>query len=217
MTTTKGELRPFQIKVRDLILQGKNVILQAPTGSGKTLAALSPFTTNLERGMAALPLSCLYATPLRVLSTQFYDDYKSFIAYMDKQKGTDYGRRYEHLERLPISIQTGEQSDDPQFESLLTFCTIDQLLASFLSIPYGVGRRRANLNVGAVIGSYLVLDEFPSLSTQRRRALLWRTHDDAGHALALARHYTFYLDDGDLLATTARTAQSIAECRDRHH
>lgn len=160
MTSTTSGLRPFQIRVRDLILQGKNVILQAPTGSGKTLAALSPFTTNLEGGTNALPLSCLYATPLRVLSTQFYDDYKAFIAYMDQKEGTDYGRRYERLGRRPISIQTGEQSDDPQFESLLTFCTIDQLLASFLSIPYGIGKRRANLNVGAVIGSYLVLDEF---------------------------------------------------------
>ena len=42
----------------------------------------------------------------------------------------------------------------------LTFCTIDQLLASFLAIPYGVGPNRANLNVAGVAGSYLVLDEF---------------------------------------------------------
>ena len=162
MTTTNPKpLRPFQKKVRDLILQGKNVILQAPTGAGKTRAALSPFVNNLGRVGSSLPHTCLYATPLRVLSTQFHKKYKAVIAHIDDQKSTDYGRYYERLEKSPVSIQTGEQPDDPQFESLITFCTIDQLLASFLGAPFSMGgRRRANLNVAAVLGSYLVLDEY---------------------------------------------------------
>jgi CRISPR-associated endonuclease/helicase Cas3 len=162
MTTTNPKsLRPFQKKVRDLILQGKNVILQAPTGAGKTHAALSPFVNNLGCAGSSLPHTCLYATPLRVLSAQFHKKYKAVIAHIDDQKGTDYGRYYERLAMSPVSIQTGEQPDDPQFESLITFCTIDQLLASFLGAPFSMGgRRRANLNVAAVLGSYLVLDEY---------------------------------------------------------
>lgn len=162
MTTTNPKtLRPFQKKVRELVLQGKNVILQAPTGAGKTRAALSPFVNNLGSTGLALPQSCLYATPLRVLSTQFHKEYKTVIEHIDEQKGTDYQRHYERLGKLPVSIQTGEQPDDPQFESLITFCTIDQLLASFLGAPFSMGgRRRANLNVAAVVGSYLVLDEY---------------------------------------------------------
>ena len=153
-------LRPFQQKVFDLVMQGKNIILQAPTGAGKTRAALAPFVQNLADNGDALPHSCIYATPLRVLSTQFYSTYHKRIARLDEAEGTDFGRQYTQLEREPVSIQTGEQPSDTQFESLLTFCTIDQLLASLLAIPYGVGRSRANLNVGAMLGSYLVLDEF---------------------------------------------------------
>jgi CRISPR-associated endonuclease/helicase Cas3 len=160
MTTGKLQPRPFQQRVHDLLLGGKNVILQAPTGAGKTEAALWPFLENLERRENVLPHSCLYATPMRVLSNQFYQKYREQIDHIDSRRGTTLTRQYKHLGRNPVSIQTGEQPDDPQFESILTFCTIDQLLASFLAVPYGVGQRKANLNVGAVAGSYLVLDEF---------------------------------------------------------
>jgi CRISPR-associated endonuclease/helicase Cas3 len=160
MTTGKLQPRPFQQRVHDFLLGGKNVILQAPTGAGKTEAALWPFLENLERGENTLPHTCLYATPMRVLSNQFYQKYREQIDRIDSRRGTMLTRQYEHLGRNPVSIQTGEQPDDPQFESILTFCTIDQLLASFLAVPYGVGQRKANLNVGAVAGSYLVLDEF---------------------------------------------------------
>ncbi len=74
MTTSpqQRELRLFQREVFQCLLRGRNVILQAPTGSGKTDAALYPFIQNLERGGEALPSTCLYATPLRVLSNQFF-------------------------------------------------------------------------------------------------------------------------------------------------
>jgi len=141
-------------------MQGKNVILQAPTGAGKTDGALAPFVQNLEHEGDALPYTCVYATPMRVLSTQFYDKYQKRIAQVDKRRGTRLVKPYEDLQLKPISIQTGEQQNDPQFESIITFCTIDQLLASFLGVPYSVDGRCANINVAAIVGSYLVLDEF---------------------------------------------------------
>lgn len=154
------ELRPFQEKVFQHVMNGRSVILQAPTGSGKTKAALMPFLQNLAQQDDALPYTCRYAVPLRVLANQFYREYESIVTRIDLQGRTHLKEIYQPLNHRAISIQTGEQPDDPQMESALTFCTIDQLLASFLAVPYGVGSNRANLNVGGVIGSFLILDEF---------------------------------------------------------
>src|SRR6266480_1890333 len=161
MSTQKyPALRPFQERVFDIIMQGKNVILQAPTGAGKTRAALAPFIYNLACQDSKLPFTCRYAVPMRVLANQFYREYQTLAEDIDREVPTRLKDMYQKIGRNAVSIQTGEQSDDPQMESALTFCTIDQLLASFLAVPYGVGSNRANLNVGGVIGSYLVLDEF---------------------------------------------------------
>jgi CRISPR-associated endonuclease/helicase Cas3 len=153
-------LRKFQQEVFKLILQGKNIILQAPTGSGKTRAALAPFIYNLATQGHALPHTCRYAVPMRVLANQFFHEYHSLAEKIDREAPTRLEAIYKSIKHPAVSIQTGEQPDDPQFESALTFCTIDQLLASFLAVPYGLGNNRANLNVGGIIGSYLVLDEF---------------------------------------------------------
>jgi len=48
-----------------------------------------------------------------------------------------------------------------------SFCTIDQMLSSFLNIPYSVGRGSANVNAGAIFASYLVFDELHLLDPER--------------------------------------------------
>jgi len=155
-------LRPFQKRVRNLVIGGRNVVLQAPTGSGKTRAALTPFLLNLARGErkdTQLPRTCRYAVPLRTLADQFYKEYDDYATRLQRV-GTRLQERYKYLDVRAIAEQTGTQPNDPQFEAALTFCTIDQLLASFLALPYAVGKTRANLKVGGVVGSYLVLDEW---------------------------------------------------------
>jgi CRISPR-associated endonuclease/helicase Cas3 len=151
---------PFQIRVFKLLMNGRSVILQAPTGSGKTRAALMPFQQNLGQRGDALPFTCRYAVPLRVLANQFFAENAALAEQMDLAAPTKLVERYRQLEAEAVAVQTGEQPDDPQFESVLTFCTIDQLLASFLAVPYGLGPNRANINVAGIAGSYLVLDEF---------------------------------------------------------
>src|SRR5579862_2775909 len=163
------ELYPYQRRVYETIInQRRNVILQAPTGAGKTRAALYPFFENVERydetsypAGAPLPLTCRYAVPMRVLATQFQREHENYFATLDRKRGTRFLDRYSSKLEVDVpAIQTGESPDDTKFESPLTFCTIDQLLASFIGVPYSLGPGQANLNVGAVVGSYLILDEF---------------------------------------------------------
>lgn len=140
-------LYPFQRRVADLLLSGRNVILQAPTGAGKTLAAMLSFLDAIEHARD-FPHKCLYAVPMRVLANQFVKDYKEKVI----RAGRD--------DRIRVEIQTGERPDDRKLTATLTFATIDQVLSSFLLSPYSLSRRMSNLNAGAVVASYLVFDEF---------------------------------------------------------
>jgi len=157
------DLYPYQERVLAALLdstQQRNLILRVPTGGGKTYASCLPFFQNKAFSDGLLPEKALYVVPMRVLATQFYATcealYKEDLnpALFEEVKAT-----YEHFNRKLVSIQTGESAEDPQFESLVTACTIDQLLSGALGIPYGLDRRKANMNVGAVCSSYLILDE----------------------------------------------------------
>lgn len=144
-------LYPYQERVKELIQAGKSVILQAPTGAGKTRAALSPFIENFfDHADGSTPRKCIYSVPMRVLANQFETEYKGL--------SSSYQRR--NKEELKVTIQTGEFAKDRQFEGDLIFCTIDQFLSGYLTMPYGLPRRLANINAGALVGSYLVFDEF---------------------------------------------------------
>lgn len=139
-----------QERVNELVLDGKNVLLTAPTGSGKTRAALHPFLWALDHE-GYLPSKCIYSVPMRILANQFIKEYKEIV----QGYGLAIGRS-----DLRAAIQTGEQQDDRRFASNLIFTTIDQTLSSYLLTPYSLSRREGNINAGALIGAYLVFDEF---------------------------------------------------------
>jgi CRISPR-associated endonuclease/helicase Cas3 len=145
-------LYAYQEKVDALLRSGRNIILQAPTGAGKTRAALFSFLDGWRNDPAAFPRQCIYAVPMRVLANQFEFEYKATV----KRYTDSHGLR----EVGTVAIQTGARPDDRRFEADLIFTTIDQVLSSFLTIPYSLGLAQANVNAGAVIGSYLVFDEF---------------------------------------------------------
>ena len=149
-----SDLWPHQMRVFELLMAGRNVILRTPTGSGKTRAALYPFLVSLDPVANAyygkLPLKCIYSVPMRILAKQFFHEYNAIVNRYNLRYGLSITR----------SIQTGEQPDDPRFEADLIFATIDQVLSSFLVAPYSLSKSQANLNAGAIMSSYLVFDEF---------------------------------------------------------
>ena len=55
----------YQIRVAELLLAGKNVILSIPTGAGKTWASIVPFLFALQRDLKNFPQKMIYSLPLR--------------------------------------------------------------------------------------------------------------------------------------------------------
>jgi len=142
----------FQISVINKILQGQNLILQAPTGSGKTWAVIVPFIMSLCENYS-FPRKIIYSLPLRVLANSLFD--------------TVNQNRFVQTKGIPVTLQTGEQPNDKCFlDGDIIFTTIDQSLSSMLSIPLSLPLRQANINAGAVISSYLVFDEFHLLQPE---------------------------------------------------
>ncbi|MGC8947290.1 MAG: DEAD/DEAH box helicase [Anaerolineae bacterium] len=157
------ELYPYQERVKSLLHQGIPVVLQAPTGSGKTRAALAPFVEAFfDFPPEAFPHQCLYAVPLRVLASQFEYEYRRLAE--------SYERRFDR--RLDVRIQTGDRPEDPKLMGDLVFATLDQVLSSALGVPYSLSDSQANVNVGAVLGSYLVFDEFHLFPPQAMQTTL---------------------------------------------
>lgn len=132
---------PYQEKVAAALWNRRNVILRAPTGSGKTLAVLAPFLLDRHR-IGARRL--VYALPLRTLAQSIY------------QTALDLAPR-----TWTVTLQTGEQPDDPFFtRGDIIVTTYDQVLSGMLCGPYGQSPRLNNINAAAVAGNVVVFDEF---------------------------------------------------------
>jgi len=143
----------YQDQVREHILKGEDVILQAPTGAGKTRASQEPgiiglFDSEQARNYTQYPQRIIHCVPMRVLAKSL----KATSDTLAREKSWEY--------HWYPRIQTGEQPEDSLFEGRVIFATVDQVLASFLNVPYGVSKRLDNINAGAMIGSYLIFDEF---------------------------------------------------------
>ena len=137
----------YQLRVAQLISEGKNIILTVPTGAGKTWASIIPFLYARYSGDINFPQKMIYSLPLRTLANSIYSDVKDVL-----QKEID-------LDGI-TSIHTGEYKNDEHFENDIIFSTIDQTLSNFLCFPLSLSKRQANINAGSLIGSYLVFDEF---------------------------------------------------------
>lgn len=149
----------YQIKVAELLLDGKNVILSVPTGAGKTWASVMPFLFAVQNDIISFPQKSIYSLPLRTLTNSIYTDTKEII---NNDRIADVFPKLREL----LSVQTGESNNDTMFEKKLVFSTIDQTLSNFLCFPLALSHNQANINAGAIVGSYLVFDEFHLLDAK---------------------------------------------------
>ena len=114
---------PYQERVLEALMDGKNVILVIPTGGGKTEASCVPFVQNWAYHDGLLPEKAAYMVPTRVLATQFQKTCKKLLDELSPAIIQQMEGRYRPLGRPLVSLQTGETPDDPQFESPITSCT----------------------------------------------------------------------------------------------
>lgn len=143
----------YQVKVFELLTSGKNVILNVPTGAGKTWASIMPFIYAQQTGKSDFPQKMIYSLPLRTLANSIYSDVTKVL---NEKK----------INIVKSSIHTGEYKNDEHFENDIIFSTIDQTLSNFLCFPLSLSKRQANINAGALVGSYLVFDEFHLLDSK---------------------------------------------------
>lgn len=138
----------YQKRVARAWRKNCNLVLQAPTGAGKTIAALWPFLEAFDARRAGVPTKCIYVVPMRVLAHQFVLEMRKWTSELAL------------IHQPRITIQTGDAPEDRRFEGDLIFCTVDQFLSSYLTAPYSLPHTLANLNAGAMVGAYIVCDEF---------------------------------------------------------
>lgn len=157
-TLTGFPPRQFQQNAIAHLLNRQDVLLRAPTGSGKTETAIAPFLFA-KTLQCDFPEKLIYVVPLRTLANSL------------RQRAETLAKTWKTFtpssRSLVVTLQTGENPEDPRFEGDIVFCTIDQMLSSFLNIPYSVGRGSANVNAGAIFASYLVFDELHLLDPDR--------------------------------------------------
>lgn len=148
----------YQVRVATQLFNGRNVVVRAPTGAGKTWAVLAPF---FFEQWDHRPARLIYALPLRTLAQGVYR--QACIAA--ERLGHDVAGRVDGSDREAqppyVTLQTGEQPDDPFFDrGRIIVTTYDQLLSGLLCGPYGLSNRLNNVNAASIVGGLVVFDEF---------------------------------------------------------
>jgi CRISPR-associated endonuclease/helicase Cas3 len=159
----QGQWAPYsyQLAATEALLSGRRVVLRAPAGSGKTLAAWLAWLAG--RGQSYdFPPALFHALPGGIFTGELHDRLERLAA--------GRGR---------IGIQTEGDAFDPFLLADGILTSADELLSVALHRPLGLHPGLANLNAGALLGAYLVFDEFPALA-HRGALTAW---------LGLLRHY----------------------------
>ena len=155
---TGAQAFDYQVRVAQLLAEHKNVLLRAPTGAGKTWSAIVPF---LSDGWQHRPNRLIYALPLRTLAQGVYAQAKLAASKLGLPIEPVFHASDLETSSPYVTLQTGEQPDDPFFSrGRIIVTTYDQVLSGLLESPYGLSRGLHNINAAAVAGALVVFDEF---------------------------------------------------------
>lgn len=156
---------PYQVRVERELIAGQHVVIRAPTGAGKTWAVLAPFLGSAWPGR---PAKLIYALPLRTLSQSIYRQAREAAERCGHPVEPQIDARGREVVPPYVTLQTGEQPDDPFFDrGTIIVTTYDQVLSGLLDGPYGLSGRLHNINAAALIGAIVVFDEFHLMEPQR--------------------------------------------------
>lgn len=155
----------YQLDTARAIWEGKNCILQIPTGCGKTWAVITPFLFSKKAGGRT---RLIYALPLRTLAQGVYQVAKQAAQKCGLPVEAKVDQRGREVVNPSVTLQTGEQPDDPFFaRGAIIITTYDQVLSGLLGGPYGLSGKLRNINAAAIAGALLVFDEFHLMPPQR--------------------------------------------------
>src|SRR5579885_84367 len=154
----------YQVQVAELLFSGRNVLLRAPTGAGKTWSVLAPFFYS---DWPTPPSRLIYALPLRTLAQSVYREAREAAGSLGHPID-GITRDSREIVSPFVTLQTGEQPDDPFFDrGRIIVTTYDQLLSGILCGPYSLSGRLHNVNAAAIAGALVVFDEFHLMSPDK--------------------------------------------------
>lgn len=147
--------RPFQLAVTEALLSGRRAVLRAPAASGKAIAAWTAWLAS-RKTPYDFPPSLLHVVPGGIFTTGMHRRLSAIAG----------------AHGLRVSVQTEGDAFDPFLLSDAVLTTPDELLSMALHRPLGLHPGLCNINAGALLGAYLVFDEFPALAS-REHLLAW--------------------------------------------
>lgn len=173
---------PYQLAIAERLLSGRRVVLRAPTGGGKTLAAWLPWLASRLQPYD-FPPTLLHALPGGAFTSTLLQQLR---------------QRCQSLGAARVGLQHEGDAFDPFLLSDAVITSADQLLSVALHRPLGLHPGLSNINAGALLGAYLVFDEFPALA-RRHGLIAW---------LGLLRQY---LPVAPVLFATAAWPRALCE------
>lgn len=151
---------PYQLRVAERLLAGRNMLASAPCGAGKTEAALLPFLFAQRHG---IPFAdrLIYAVAPDTLFAELVARTRRTVALAGL------------AERLTVTTQTVNEPDDPLLAGDIIFTTVDVLLRAYVGGAAGPAGGDPNAVGGALIGAFVVVDDVAALPDVRWAAALF--------------------------------------------